>query len=81
MQLDLKEVEELSMTLHIRALKLLPRDIKQGFERLLGEEIASRCTSARLADDQRVVTTEPVEFSRVQPWQSLLQQAPAAAWD
>ncbi len=38
MQLDLKEVEELSKTLYIRALKLLPQDIKQGFERLLMEE-------------------------------------------
>ena len=38
MQLDLKEVEELSKTLYIRALKLLPRDVKQGFERLMREE-------------------------------------------
>jgi fumarate hydratase subunit alpha/L(+)-tartrate dehydratase alpha subunit len=38
MQLDLKEIEELSKTLYIRALKLLPRDIKQGFERLMREE-------------------------------------------
>src|SRR5512146_2528191 len=38
MQLDIKEVEELSKTLYIRALKLLPRDIKQGFERLMATE-------------------------------------------
>ncbi len=38
MQLDLKEVEELSRTLYIRALKLLPPDIKQGFTRLLTQE-------------------------------------------
>ena len=38
MQLDLKEVGELAKTLYIRALKLLPNDIKQGFERLLREE-------------------------------------------
>ena len=38
MQLDNKEVEELAKTLYIRALKLLPNDIKQGFERLLMEE-------------------------------------------
>ncbi len=38
MQLDLKEVEELSKTLYIRSLKLLPQDIKQGFERLLMDE-------------------------------------------
>src|SRR4030067_968491 len=41
MQLDLKEVEELSKTLYMRALKLLPRDIKQGFERLLMEKTDS----------------------------------------
>ena len=35
MQLDPKEVEEIAKTLYIRALKLLPPDIKRGFERLL----------------------------------------------
>jgi fumarate hydratase subunit alpha/L(+)-tartrate dehydratase alpha subunit len=38
MQLDLKEIEELSKTLYIRALKLLPGDIKAGFERLMQQE-------------------------------------------
>jgi tartrate/fumarate subfamily iron-sulfur-dependent hydro-lyase alpha chain len=38
MQLDLKEVEELAKTLYIRALKMLPRDVKQGFERLMAAE-------------------------------------------
>ena len=38
MQLDPKEVEELAKTLYIRALKLLPRDIKAGFERLMQQE-------------------------------------------
>ena len=38
MQLDPKEVEELAKTLYIRALKLLPRDVKQGFERLIAAE-------------------------------------------
>ncbi|MGE0752156.1 MAG: fumarate hydratase [Variibacter sp.] len=38
MQLDLKEVEELAKTLYIRALKLLPPDIKRGFERLVATE-------------------------------------------
>ena len=38
MQLDPKEVEEVAKTLYIRALKMLPRDIKQGFERLLRSE-------------------------------------------
>jgi fumarate hydratase subunit alpha/L(+)-tartrate dehydratase alpha subunit len=38
MQLDVKEVEELAKTLYIRALKLLPPDIKRGFERLVATE-------------------------------------------
>jgi tartrate/fumarate subfamily iron-sulfur-dependent hydro-lyase alpha chain len=38
MQLDPKEVEELCKTLYVRALKLLPRDIKAGFERLVRQE-------------------------------------------
>jgi fumarate hydratase subunit alpha/L(+)-tartrate dehydratase alpha subunit len=38
MQLDPKEVEELSKTLYVRALKLLPPDIKQGFARLMAAE-------------------------------------------
>jgi tartrate/fumarate subfamily iron-sulfur-dependent hydro-lyase alpha chain len=38
MQLDPKEVEELAKTLYIRALKLLPRDIKAGFDRLMAQE-------------------------------------------
>src|SRR3954453_6586610 len=38
MQLDTKEVEELAKALYVRALKLLPPDIKQGFERLTRSE-------------------------------------------
>jgi tartrate/fumarate subfamily iron-sulfur-dependent hydro-lyase alpha chain len=38
MELDLKEVEELARDLYIRALKLLPPDIKRGFERLVATE-------------------------------------------
>ena len=38
MQLDLKEVEVFVKMLDIRALKLLPNDIKPGVERLLMEE-------------------------------------------
>ena len=38
MQLDPKEVEEVAKTLYIRAVKLLPPDIKRGFERLLAAE-------------------------------------------
>ena len=38
MKLDLKEVEEACKELYIRALKLLPPDIKQGFDRLVAHE-------------------------------------------
>ena len=38
MQLDIKEVEELAKTLYVRALKLLPPDIKRGFDRLAASE-------------------------------------------
>src|ERR671929_184920 len=38
MQLDLKEVEEVSRDLYIRALKTLPPDVKAGFERLMQRE-------------------------------------------
>ncbi len=41
MQVDIKEVEEVAKTLYIRALKLLPRDIKQGFDRLMREETSA----------------------------------------
>ena len=38
MQIDPNEIEELSAALYVRALKLLPDDIKQGFERLVQSE-------------------------------------------
>src|SRR4051812_46762770 len=38
MELDLKEVEELAKDLYVRALKLLPPDIKRGFQRLVATE-------------------------------------------
>lgn len=41
MQVDIKEIEEVAKTLYIRALKLLPRDIKQGFERLVRDETSA----------------------------------------
>ena len=41
MQLDMREVEEISKTLYIQALKVLPRDIKAGFERLQREETSA----------------------------------------
>ncbi len=41
MQIDIKEIEEVAKTLYIRALKLLPTDIKQGFERLMRDETST----------------------------------------
>src|SRR5689334_15552941 len=38
MQIDANEIEELSAALYVRALKLLPDDIKQGFQRLVRDE-------------------------------------------
>src|ERR1700736_1856964 len=38
MELDPKEIEELSKALYVRALKLLPPDIKAGFETLIRRE-------------------------------------------
>ena len=38
MELDPREVEELAKTLYVRALKLLPPDVKRGFERLVTTE-------------------------------------------
>ena len=38
MQLDMREIEEICKTLYIRALKLLPPDIKAGFRELVAHE-------------------------------------------
>lgn len=42
MEIDLAVVEEAAKELYIRALKVLPPDIKQGFTRLAGQESAPR---------------------------------------
>jgi len=42
MQVDLKAVEETAKDLYIRALKILPDDVKQGFERLARSETSPR---------------------------------------
>lgn len=42
MKVDLKMVEDTSKELYIRALKVLPPDIKEGFLRLLGVETSER---------------------------------------
>jgi hypothetical protein len=73
MQLDLKEVEELSKTLYIRALKLLPNDIKQGFERLLMEEtdITGKTILGTMVISARTIRTHPI---------SPLRTTPACGW-
>ena len=42
MKIDLQAVEDAAKELYVRALKVLPPDIKQGFERLAGAETAPR---------------------------------------
>jgi tartrate/fumarate subfamily iron-sulfur-dependent hydro-lyase alpha chain len=42
MRVDLQQVEELAKVLYIRALKLLPDDVKQGFSRLARDETQPR---------------------------------------
>ena len=42
MKIDLALIEEAAKELYIRALKELPPDIKQGFERLAGAETDAR---------------------------------------
>ena len=59
MQVDLAAVEEAAKTLYIRALKILPPDIKQGFDRLARDESApiaqtvlgTMITNIRVAED------------------------------
>ncbi|MHB1666613.1 MAG: fumarate hydratase [Thiomonas sp.] len=42
MNIDLQAIEDAARELYIRALKVLPPDIKQGFERLVGSESVPR---------------------------------------
>jgi fumarate hydratase subunit alpha/L(+)-tartrate dehydratase alpha subunit len=42
MQVDLKAVEDVAKDLYIRAVKILPGDVKRGFERLAGAETDER---------------------------------------
>ena len=60
MQVDLKAVEEASKTLYIRALKILPDDIKQGFARLDATEHDPRAKGV-LATMIRNVTVAETE--------------------
>ncbi|HEX4325726.1 MAG TPA: fumarate hydratase, partial [Burkholderiales bacterium] len=59
MKVDLNAVEEASKALYIRALKMLPPDIKAGFSRLTASEtgktaqgvLATMVTNIKVAED------------------------------
>ena len=42
MQVDLDKVEDAARELYVRALKVLPPDVKAGFDRLRGSETSER---------------------------------------
>ena len=66
MQVDLKAVEETAKDLYIRALKTLPDDVKQGFERLARNETSPRAQqilgtmirNIEVAEDTRNLTCQ-----------------------
>ena len=49
MKIDLQAVEDAAKELYIRALKMLPPDIKQGFDRLARSETDAARASASSA--------------------------------
>ena len=59
LRIDLGEVEEIARELYVRALKILPPDVKAGFERLTATEtdatakqvLATMVTNIRVAED------------------------------
>jgi tartrate/fumarate subfamily iron-sulfur-dependent hydro-lyase alpha chain len=65
-KVDLKQVEEASKELYIRALKLLPPDVKQGFERIAASETD--------AGAQRVIGTMIKNITVAEDHSSLLCQ-------
>ena len=66
MKVDLQQVEEAAKELYIRALKLLPPDVKQGFERIAASETD--------AGAQRVIGTMIKNISVAEDHSSLLCQ-------
>ena len=66
MKVDLAQVEEAAKELYIRALKLLPPDVKQGFERIAASETD--------AGAQRVIGTMIKNISVAEDHSSLLCQ-------
>jgi fumarate hydratase subunit alpha/L(+)-tartrate dehydratase alpha subunit len=61
MKVDPKVVEEAARTLYIRALKQLPPDIKQGFDRLLAAETAPTARSVLGTMMQNIRVAEDTE--------------------
>lgn len=66
MNVDLKAVEEAAKELYIRALKVLPPDIKEGFQRLAGSETG--------ATAQRVLSTMVTNIAVAEETDNLLCQ-------
>lgn len=58
MKVDLKQVEEACKELYIRALKLLPPDIKQGFDRLAANETNTTAKSVLGTMIQNIAVAE-----------------------
>src|SRR6202158_397540 len=58
MQLDPNEVEELAKGLYVRALKLLPPDIKQGFARLTRAETDATARTILATMVENIVVAE-----------------------
>jgi tartrate/fumarate subfamily iron-sulfur-dependent hydro-lyase alpha chain len=66
MKIDLQEIEDISSQLYIRALKMLPPDIKEGFATLAGSESA--------AGAQRILATMISNISVAEAQDNLLCQ-------
>jgi tartrate/fumarate subfamily iron-sulfur-dependent hydro-lyase alpha chain len=58
MEIDLPAVEQAAMDLYIRALKILPPDIKSGFARLTGSETAPRAQTILATMVQNIAVAE-----------------------
>ena len=55
MRIESKTIEEAARALYIRALKILPDDVKQGFTRLAAQETVAMITkTGGVAEAQRV---------------------------
>ena len=58
MKIDLQAVEEAAKTLYIRALKVLPPDIKTGFGRLQSTETDATATRVLVAHEDDILQFE-----------------------